>query len=190
MSRADKRSFATEQALKDALLEVMARKRFHDATVAEVCRTAGTSRSTFYLHYRNLSDTLDAILEDCFENLHDMVGVRRGDTEESCGDCPLCERVRNAGKYAPIFDDDLLVTRVVDKIIERYQHTFVGRETARGRLTPEQATAILVFQISGCYAVARASRRAPGAWDATRETLDAFIVAGLEAPANRRMPPA
>lgn len=190
MPRADKRSIATEQALKDALLEIMARKRFHDATVAEVCRTAGTSRGTFYLHYRNLADTLDAILDDCFENLHDMVGVRRGDAAASCGGCPLCERVRNAGKYAPVFDDDLLVTRVVDKIIERYRGTFVEREAGRGRLSPEQATAILVFQISGCYAVARASRRTPGAWDATRETLDAFIVAGLEAPANRGMPPA
>ena len=175
---------ATEQALKDALLKVMERKRFHDVTVAEVCRAAKTSRGTFYLHYNNVSDTLDAILDECFNDLHDMVGERRGISESSCNDCPLCERVRNAGKYAPLFDDDLLVTRVVGNILERYREAFVEREVQRGYLTSEQASAVMMFQINGCYAVARASRHTTIPWTGTRETLDAFIVAGLEAPAH------
>ena len=157
MSRADKRSFATEQALKDALLEVMARKRFHDATVAEVCRTAGTSRSTFYLHYRGLDDLMaEEIRQIADQVAAALMPVSKGsamavnlrETLERVADLFLADRefFRSVFAEAPL-----------DRVVEALVPAIRSRVIAQGVLPAFRDTAaldnLIRFYVGGVGAV-------------------------------------
>lgn len=50
----------TEKRLEQALLSLLERKDFAAISVADVCREAGVYRSTFYSHYGNTRDLLEA----------------------------------------------------------------------------------------------------------------------------------
>lgn len=55
--------FQTAEKMDNALLELLETKDFEYITVKELCQKAGVNRSTFYLHYQNLSE----LLEECVE---------------------------------------------------------------------------------------------------------------------------
>ena len=44
--------------MDEALIKLLEKKDFEYITIKEICETAGVNRSTFYLHYENLSDLL------------------------------------------------------------------------------------------------------------------------------------
>ena len=59
MNKKESKYFSTAQKMDRALLALLEKKNFEYVTVAEICRTAGVNRSTFYLHYENTVDLLD-----------------------------------------------------------------------------------------------------------------------------------
>lgn len=65
----DRRVRRTRQALKDALLELMAEKGYEDITVQDLIDRADVGRSTFYTHYTDKED----LLRDGFANLRALV---------------------------------------------------------------------------------------------------------------------
>lgn len=46
-----------------AFLELLDRKDLEFISVKEICEKAGVNRSTFYLHYENISDLLDESIQ-------------------------------------------------------------------------------------------------------------------------------
>ena len=62
--KTDRRTLYTRQAIQDALLELLTEKEYADITVADLCRAAELNRGTFYLHYGNIAQVLDELLED------------------------------------------------------------------------------------------------------------------------------
>jgi AcrR family transcriptional regulator len=44
--------------MDEALITLLEKKDFEYITIKEICDTAGVNRSTFYLHYENISDLL------------------------------------------------------------------------------------------------------------------------------------
>lgn len=65
MNRQESRYFRTAMTIDEAFLEILETKDMAYITVTELCKKAGVNRSTFYLHYENLSD----VLAECGENL-------------------------------------------------------------------------------------------------------------------------
>ena len=58
MNKSESKYFNTAVRFDKALLSLLEKKPFEYITISEICEEAGVNRSTFYLHYENLSDLL------------------------------------------------------------------------------------------------------------------------------------
>lgn len=63
MNRSESKYFKTAAKMDEALLELLEKKELAYITVKEICERAGVNRSTFYLHYENMSDLLTESLK-------------------------------------------------------------------------------------------------------------------------------
>lgn len=53
--------------MNEAFLELLDEKDFEFITIRELCQRAKVNRSTFYLHYENLSDLLNETVQNLYE---------------------------------------------------------------------------------------------------------------------------
>lgn len=60
----DKRILKTKKNLKNTLLQLLEEKSFEQVTVKEICERSATSRITFYTHYADKYELLDAIFQE------------------------------------------------------------------------------------------------------------------------------
>ena len=67
--KTDRRTVYTKKAIGDAFLQAKRNKDYNTITVADICREAEISRGTFYAHSSNISEVLDALLNDAFANM-------------------------------------------------------------------------------------------------------------------------
>ena len=58
MNKNESKYFNTAIRMDEALITLLEKKDFEYITVKEICTVAGVNRSTFYLHYENISDLL------------------------------------------------------------------------------------------------------------------------------------
>ena len=58
MNKNESKYFNTAKKMNEALINLIDKKDFEYVTVKEICEMAGVNRSTFYLHYENISDLL------------------------------------------------------------------------------------------------------------------------------------
>ena len=58
MNKNESKYFNTAIRMDEALITLLEKKDFEYITIKEICDTAGVNRSTFYLHYDNISDLL------------------------------------------------------------------------------------------------------------------------------------
>ena len=58
MNKNESKYFNTAIRMDEALITLLEKKNFEYITIKEICDTAGVNRSTFYLHYENISDLL------------------------------------------------------------------------------------------------------------------------------------
>ncbi|MFP7494500.1 TetR/AcrR family transcriptional regulator [Terribacillus saccharophilus] len=65
----DKRVEKTQQALKDALLQLMTKKSLLKIHISEITEAAGVSRGSFYTHYDKKEDLLDELSEDMLDEM-------------------------------------------------------------------------------------------------------------------------
>ncbi|OZB95341.1 TetR/AcrR family transcriptional regulator [Paenibacillus sp. XY044] len=71
MPKVDRRILKTEEALKTAVIELMAEKNFDDITIQELAYHANVSRGTIYLHYMDKYDLLDKLMETHIHELRE-----------------------------------------------------------------------------------------------------------------------
>lgn len=71
MSKVDRRILKTQEALKKAVLELMAEKNFDDITIQDLSDKANVSRGTIYLHYMDKYDLLDKLIETHINELQE-----------------------------------------------------------------------------------------------------------------------
>jgi AcrR family transcriptional regulator len=71
MSKVDRRIRKTQEALKNAVLELMAEKKFDDITIQDLSDRANVSRGTLYLHYMDKYDLLDKLIESHIDELRE-----------------------------------------------------------------------------------------------------------------------
>lgn len=62
--KTDRRTQYTINIVKEAFLELINDHPYSQITVTQVCRQAEITRSTFYLHFNNLTDVLNVVLDD------------------------------------------------------------------------------------------------------------------------------
>lgn len=183
----------TKAAIKDALLALLEKKPFAGVSVTELAAAAGVSRSTFYAHFRNTREVFDAVVRD----FH-VQGTRGLRTQLHCADCgddagkrPLCEAVRDAGKYQALVADSAYLSAALAFCLDGGGGQTVVDDYCAMGLSPDQARIIALFQLSGCYAVATASSEPPAVlveeWHATQQLIDTFIRGGVQAVRSARL---
>lgn len=63
MNRSESKYFNTAVRMDEALIKLMETQEFSYISVKAICEMAGVNRSTFYLHYENMSDLLEETLQ-------------------------------------------------------------------------------------------------------------------------------
>ena len=182
-AKVDKRTTYTKNVIKDAILELMEKKPFDKITITEVCKQAEINRGTYYLHYYELTEVLDELIEDAFSDTEVHSGnLDMADryAESSCPNFSLCQIIRHSTKYRALFFDDSLTTRIIGRIEKLHKAEFVADTTARYNISQEQAEAIFLFQTNGCFAISKIGRHFDcNNWIKIREVMDSFIMGGL-----------
>ncbi|QJC54398.1 TetR family transcriptional regulator [Paenibacillus albicereus] len=69
MAKPDRRIARTQEALKKALVGLMAEKKFDEVTIQDIADRANVNRGTLYLHYKDKYDLLDKLIESHFDEL-------------------------------------------------------------------------------------------------------------------------
>ena len=179
--KTDRRTLYTRMVIQDALLELLAEKDYSDITVADLCRAAEINRGTFYLHYNNISQVLDAVYAEAMENTHSVllqVGCSSAGEEKSA--YPLCRFLRENKKYQPLFFSDSLHGYVVDRMAETYRSSFVERLKGAG-LGEDVLSALFYFQLNGCLAISKRNLGiSDDAWAEIQCNVDRFLKNGFE----------
>lgn len=64
MTKSESKYLNTALCMNNALILILEVKDFEYITVKEICKKAGVSRSTFYLHYETIADLLSETMEN------------------------------------------------------------------------------------------------------------------------------
>ena len=162
----------TRMLLKEGLLSCLANNSFETVTVTSLCKASGITRSTFYLHYSNIMEIVDDLVDDAIayskpgmvdnNNLQtiartlssasDSVSLR--EAYDSIFDrLPLCQRIIRRKKYLPLFLDEQISEYVLKRIIqcEKDRQGLVMAE-ALG-VSFDVGVSIFLFLVHGLYAV-------------------------------------
>lgn len=175
----DRRSCYTMQAIKDAFLEKERKKIFNEISVAEICREAEISRSTFYQYYDNVTDVLEDVLGDIgLQCSNPFIIHRLLNTGElsCCGKDRLCEFVRREKKYQGIFLDESLSSKIINALIPDFHCEDPGSLRGEIDATDEELKVYYCFQLNGCLSVVRKTLgQSEEAWEKTRQALDRIV---------------
>jgi len=179
----DRRALYTQKAIKDAFLRVKRNKDYNMITVADICREAEISRGTFYAHFSNIAEVLDALLDEALANmdyLREYISASDASTGSQCA-YPFCRFVRDSKELRCILFDDALDHVVINKLAELYKNDFVhGIQCIAGSLSEKEAEALFYFQINGCFAVSKKySNLENGEWCPVQNMIDRFIKGGI-----------
>lgn len=162
----------TRMLLKEGLLSCLKNHSFESITVTLLCKTSGITRSTFYLHYSNIMEIVDDLVDDAIaysqpgmvdnNNLQtiartlsaasDSVSLR--EAYDSIFDrLPLCQRIIRRKKYLLLFLDEQISEYVLKRIIqcEKDRQGLIMAE-ALG-VSFDVGVSIFLFLVHGLYAV-------------------------------------
>ena len=177
----DRRTRYTRQAIKAAMLRLMEKKPYSRLTVTEICKAAEINRGTFYLHYYDVEDVLDDLLNDAFSETTSVLDHVLCPNHSSCT-YPLCDRIQGSATYRPLFLDDSVAGKIIEKISGDYKERFIAHLMAHSQLTYPEAEAVFYFQINGCLTINRMMlKNRCTDWQTIQYTIDRFLKAGLEA---------
>lgn len=170
----------TDEAVKQALLRLLARKPLSDVSVSELSREAHISRSTFYQHFGNPNDAYDALVADIMGDMSPLMSqITCSDGFRPSGK-PFCALVREAGDYAPAVRNGRFLDALAMQGGLYGEHDLFGMLVGAG-YTPAQAQAVCSFQMAGCFTAARTTSASASEWEQIRPAIDRFILGGIAA---------
>ena len=176
------RTRSTRNTIRSALLALLEHTPYSGITVTALCRLARINRGTFYLHYYDLEDVLDDILEEMLQNTAGVFSyLFHPETSRECRACALCASVHQDVRYRLLFLDPSISPKILKKLSALYKESYVTYLMSHSLLTFQEAEAIFSFQMNGCLAVNRMmlENHCPD-WQQIQRVLDGFIRAGLE----------
>jgi Transcriptional regulator len=72
VAKVDRRILKSQVAIKKAVIDLMAEKKFDDITIQDISDKANVNRGTIYLHYQDKYDLLDKLIEEHIQELREM----------------------------------------------------------------------------------------------------------------------
>lgn len=195
----DRRTIYTRNTVKDALLELLEEQPFEKITVAAICRQAEITRATFYLHFQDIDEVLDELLNEALmvaeAASNDMAINDRMDALEKIvqtGNYQTlrrnerllspCQRVADAPKYRAIFQDATLSSYVIRRIYLLERDQMVPYIVEHCRLDQDEADKLFMMMVYGLFYVNRSLKWSKDdSWYKMQLMLNRFMSGGLEA---------
>ena len=129
--KTDRRTTYTINTVKDAMLELLEKEPFDKITVASLCRQAEITRTTFYLHFSDITAVLDELLKDALQvaenssiqdkdNILPIYAKEKNIEKIKENDIllPVCQRIANSPKYRVLFLDETLSNYILKKMYQ------------------------------------------------------------------------
>ncbi len=141
MNKNESKYFNTAKKIDDSFLSFLEKKDFEYITVKDVCARANVNRSTFYLHYENLIDLVEEIIETTkkdfksyFENTYVNVQTLSKEDLYFIDDKYLSPYLKYIKEYKKLYtvylnneelfkkdiDQDSLYKNIINKIVDKY----------------------------------------------------------------------
>lgn len=168
----DRRTRATHERIKDALLALLSRQRWGDVSVSALCREAGVTRTTFYRHFPNLTSVVDELVDDAFDASRSAAAGLAGtvldhmelvasfaDPAELVGHeglLPACQRLADDPKYLPLLSDEALAEHVISRVYLIERDNMVPLMMELSGLTRREAELVYLRDLYGTFFMNRA----------------------------------
>lgn len=167
--KTDRRTTITKGMIKDALLELLQNTAYEKITVTALCRQSEITRATFYLHYNNIDDVLNELLDDALrltelDALHSLTPTlynrdieNKRNLEETSPDpdalLPACQRAASNPKYRILFLDESLSHHILKKLYQMQKKQRIPEIMRDYHVTEWEADKIFLFMLHGNFAV-------------------------------------
>lgn len=194
--RKNHRYLETEATIKDALLRLIEKQAYEDINVSMLCREAGLSRGTFYLHYTQVDEVLTALIDDAIvaEGLDErtMALVEALDPPStpalrSEDRLPQGEQQADGGKYRVLLMNGQMSHHINRRIFAREQDKVIPVLMKRAGLDQEAAELLYRFIIYGSYRVNRKlGWQKDERWYRIQELMSEFCYGGFRRISRRR----
>ena len=179
----DRRTVYTCTVIKDALLALMSKQDYSMLTIADVCRTAEISRSTFYRHYDNLRQVIDEAFSDArmLIGMPDYISV----TGEDKAPRHMCVFLRKNRKYLPLFLSPHFRREAVNWFISNDLNLREWLKSEGSSLENEELRTIMFFQLNGCLALVQENLDVSDEeWVRIKNCVDTFLRRGMTIPSK------
>lgn len=201
--RTDRRTIYTKNVIKDAMLSLMDEMPFEKVTVAALCRRAGIVRTTFYLHYDNLTDVVRELADDAIQaashagtqDYHDIATLAKEMQKTTDPQLlapymnllPICQRVADDPKYKTLFRDSMVSDFIIMEISRELKGPTVEVLVKNMGITEKQADKLFLFALTGAYEVNRSmSWEKSREWYEIQKVLLTFLAGGYDALEKNR----
>ncbi len=168
-------------SIKEAFMEILMDSPFSSVTVAQVCRAAGVGRSTFYAHYRSLTDLVDDCVFDLAERMDTLPSQARFSrwVPETSGE-PMCMLVRKDPKARALLLDPDLMEHCASKLCEYGMPRLIHTMTFRTGSDCQYLGMMIESAILGCLRMARDHLdESDEEWSRRKEAIDRAHLGGL-----------
>ncbi len=194
--KTDRRSIYTQNAVKDAFLNLIKTTPYDKISVTSICKEADISRTTFYLHFSNVDDVLDRVIDEALLLSEQGSGnmIRALDYFEAHPPCsveeirndatvlPPCQRIADSERYHALFMDNCVSDHIIQRIARHERAAVVPSIMQRGTLSEEEAEMVFRFVLYGSYAINRSlGWQMDERWFRWQSLLSHFINAGIKA---------
>lgn len=99
MNKSESKYFNTAIKMDKAFLALLEEKDFEYITVKELCKRADVNRSTFYLHYENMTDLLAESIEHMNSDFLSYFKTGEKSVSENIEKCPIEDLMLVSSKY-------------------------------------------------------------------------------------------
>ncbi len=194
--KTDRRSIYTQNAVKDAFLKLIKATPYDRISVTSICKEAEISRTTFYLHFSNVDDVLDRVIDDAllFSDSGSGSMIHMLDYFEAHPPCsvdeirnnakvlPPCQRIADSERYHALFMDSCVSDHIIQRIARHERDAAVPSIMQRGSLSEEDAEMLFRFVLHGTFAINRSlGWKMDDRWFRWQSLLSHFINAGIKA---------
>ena len=167
--KTDRRTLMTKGMIKDALLELLQNTPYEKITVTALCKQSEITRATFYLHYNNIDDVLDELLDDALrlteldaiQPLPSAISNRNIENEKNIEErnpdpdalLPACQRAASNPKYRILFLDESLSHHMLRKLYQIQKPLHIPEIMRDYHVTEWEAEKIFLYMLHGNFAV-------------------------------------
>lgn len=153
--KTDRRTIYTKNIIKDSLLKLLNHSFYEKITVTSICKEADITRATFYLHYNNIDDVLNELLDEALRltELDSGFSPSTPDSYDPDTLLPVCQRAASDPKYRILFLDETMSHYILEKLYRREREKKIPKIMNAYHVSEWEADKIFLYMLHGSFAV-------------------------------------